>query len=43
MNKGEIVMNDITKKLLSMISDISGEIKGAFNIREDSGLSLIHI
>ena len=30
-------MNDITKKLLSMISDISGEIKGAFNIREDSG------
>ena len=37
MNKGEIVMNDITKKLLSMISDISGEIKGAFNIREDSG------
>ena len=28
-------MNDITKKLLSMISDISGEIKGAFNIRED--------
>ena len=37
MNKGEIAMNDITKKLLSMISDISGEIKGAFNIREDSG------
>ena len=35
--QGEIVMNDITKKLLSMISDISGEIKGAFNIREDSG------
>ena len=30
-------MNDITKKLLSMISDISGEIKGAFNIREDGG------
>ena len=36
MNKGEIVMNDITKKLLSMISDISGEIKGAFNIREET-------
>ena len=30
-------MKDITKELLSMISDISGEIKGAFNIREDSG------
>ena len=30
-------MNDIIKKLLSMISDISGEIKGAFNIREDGG------
>ena len=30
-------MNDITKKLLEMISDISGEIKGAFNIREDGG------
>lgn len=30
-------MNDITKKLLGMISGISGEIKGAFNIREDGG------
>ena len=30
-------MNDITKRLLSMITDISGEIKGAFNIRVDGG------
>ena len=30
-------MNEITKKLLGMISDVTGEIKGAFNIREDGG------
>lgn len=30
-------MNEITKRMLSMISDITGEIKGAFNIREDGG------
>lgn len=30
-------MNEITKKLLSVVSDWHGEFKGAFNIREDSG------
>ncbi|WP_040197446.1 SufB/SufD family protein [Candidatus Soleaferrea massiliensis] len=29
-------MNKITEKLLQMISDVNGEITGAFNIREDS-------
>jgi len=28
-------MNDITKKLLSEVSDFKGEFKGAYNIRED--------
>lgn len=29
-------MNDMTKQLLSMISDFEGKFEGAFNIREDS-------
>ncbi len=28
-------MNDITKKLLELVSDFNGDFKGAFNIRED--------
>ncbi len=30
-------MNDITKKLLSEVSDFKGEFKGAYNIRENGG------
>ena len=31
-------MNNITRSLLSILSDWKGEFKGAFNIREDGGL-----
>ena len=30
-------MNDITEKLLEIVSDWDGKFKGAYNIRENSG------
>lgn len=31
----EVTMNEVTKELLKEVSDYKGELKGAFNIRED--------
>lgn len=35
-------MNKITKKLLELVTDVTGDFTGAFNIREDSGCAGRH-
>mgnify|MGYP001532106698 CR=1 FL=1 len=37
------MITEIDAKLLEKIADLTGKPVGAFNIRKDSGLSLIHI